>query len=160
MFLFLTLIITIYKIKNMPALPSSLVTSLLYGFSLLLTLPNGEYVFTDDDDNGQRKLIDLKVSLFSDENLLIVKLINQEYKTIQVLLPLMSFSFWVITDFWSNWINCFLILYRHKCWLPWEAFVASFIRHLQCVGKTSGQWIWSFATELWINAHANYWCCK
>lgn len=26
----------------MPALPSSLVTSLLYGFSLLLTIPNGE----------------------------------------------------------------------------------------------------------------------
>jgi hypothetical protein len=44
MLFFLTLIITIYKVKNMPAIPSSLLASLFYGISLLLsTLPIGEY---------------------------------------------------------------------------------------------------------------------
>lgn len=62
MFLFLTLIITVYKIKNMPALPSSLVTSLLYGFSLLLTLPTGEHcldlccdIYCYDDELWRRR---------------------------------------------------------------------------------------------------------
>lgn len=44
MFILLTFILTIYKTKNMPpAIPLSLFTSILYGFSLLLTLPTGEY---------------------------------------------------------------------------------------------------------------------
>lgn len=43
MLIFLTLVITVYKIKNMPALPS--VTSLFYGFSLLLTIPTGKHWF-------------------------------------------------------------------------------------------------------------------
>lgn len=39
MLIFLSLIITIYKVKTMPALPSTFVTPLVYGLSLLLTIP-------------------------------------------------------------------------------------------------------------------------
>lgn len=46
MLFFLTLIIAIYKVKNMPAIPSFF-ASLFYGLSLLLsTLPIGKYTLT------------------------------------------------------------------------------------------------------------------
>ncbi|XP_070491861.1 neuronal acetylcholine receptor subunit alpha-7 [Chironomus tepperi] len=44
MLLFLTLIIAVYKVKNMPAIPSTFLTSLFYGLSLLLsTFPVGTH---------------------------------------------------------------------------------------------------------------------
>lgn len=42
MLYFIILMITMCKVKSMPVLPTSIVTRLFYGLSLLLTLPTGK----------------------------------------------------------------------------------------------------------------------
>lgn len=46
MLYFIILMITMCKVKSMPVLPTSIVTRLFYGLSLLLTLPTGKKRFS------------------------------------------------------------------------------------------------------------------